>query len=41
MMPQVRQVGLMISKFSDGGGFMPSFRSGPFRLAIKWIKGIV
>ena len=39
--PQVRQVGLMISKFSDGGGYVPNFRSGSFRLAIKWIKGIV
>lgn len=37
----VRQLGLMVSKFTDRGGVVPNFRSGSFRLAVKWIKGIV
>ena len=38
---QVRQVGIMVSKFTDAGGVNPAFRSGRFRLAVKWIKGFV
>lgn len=38
---QVRQLGLMVSKFSDAGGLTANFKSGNFRLAVKWIKGIL
>ena len=36
---QIRQLGVMVSKFSDSGGLTPGFRTGPFRLAIRSIKG--
>ena len=36
---QVRQLGLMVSKFSDAGGTTAGFRTGPFRLAVRSIRG--
>ena len=36
---QVRQLGLMVSKFSDTGGLTAGFRTGPFRLALRSIRG--
>lgn len=38
---QVRQLGLMVSKFSDAGGLTPGFRTGPFRLALRSMRGIL
>mmetsp|Transcript_20361 Transcript_20361/g.60544 ORF Transcript_20361/g.60544 Transcript_20361/m.60544 type:complete len:86 (-) Transcript_20361:27-284(-) len=38
---QVRQLGIMVSKFSDAGGLTPGFRTGPFRLALRSIRGIL
>lgn len=38
---QVRQLGLMVSKFSDTGATTRGFAAGPFRLGIRWIKGFV
>ncbi|KXZ45347.1 hypothetical protein GPECTOR_56g444 [Gonium pectorale] len=37
----VRQLGLMVSKFTADGGVIGGFRSGPFRLGVRWIKGFV
>ena len=37
----VRQLGLMVSKFSDVGGLTPGFRPGAFKLAVKWMRGIL
>ncbi|GLC40449.1 hypothetical protein PLESTB_001347100 [Pleodorina starrii] len=38
---QIRQLGLMVSKFTADGGVINSFRNGSFRLGFRWIKGIV
>jgi hypothetical protein len=35
---QVRQLGLMVSKFSDTGGLTANFRTGSFRLGIQSIR---
>lgn len=39
--PAMRQLGFMVSKFSDVGGLTPGFRSGRFRLAVRWMKGFL
>lgn len=38
---QVRQLGLMVSKFTADGGVVSNFRNGSFRLGLKWIRGYV
>lgn len=38
---RMRQLGLMVSKFASEGGTTPGFKSGPFRLAIRSIRGFV
>ena len=41
LVPQVRQLGFMYSKFlAETGGVSPAFRTGAFRLAVRWIKAI-
>ena len=36
---QIRQLGIMVSKFSDAGGLTSGFRTGSFSLALSSIKG--
>ncbi|EFJ43483.1 hypothetical protein VOLCADRAFT_106809 [Volvox carteri f. nagariensis] len=38
---QIRQLGLMVSKFTADGGVISNFRNGSFRLGVRWIKGFV
>ena len=38
---QVRQLGLMVSKFSDSGGVTPNFAPGGFQLALRAVRGLV
>ena len=38
---QVRQLGLMVSKFSDTGGTTANFAPGGFRLALRAVRGLV
>lgn len=35
----IRQLGFMVSKFSDIGGVVPSFTPGRFRLDVKRVMG--
>jgi hypothetical protein len=38
---QIRQMGLMISKFSDAGGTTAGFQSGSFKLLVKQIDAVL
>ena len=36
----VRQLGFMVSKFADNGGFIDGFRPGQFQLAIRGVSAL-
>jgi hypothetical protein len=38
--PSVRQLGVMVSKFSDSGGLTAGFAPGEFRLLIRAVSGL-
>ncbi|KAG2449053.1 hypothetical protein HYH02_005802 [Chlamydomonas schloesseri] len=38
---QIRQLGLMVSKFTSDGGVINNFRNGGFRLGIRYLRGFV